>query len=349
MLFYFASLFYASFWAYFADRKGSKNIDVLFLLLVFGGLILMPSLRHTSVGTDTITYKYYYQEIVSFSDAFLSGLEFGYAYLNFAAHRIYDNYNFLLFLTSSFILANTLYAFKKANLGYMVPVFVYVSMGFYAFMFNGIRQAMAMSLTLLALAYLKQKRQISVFILIVMACLFHKTAVAFFVVFILSKSSLSIKKTILSMLLGSLVIVYSYKYFVDIVFSFDEGYEAYTKQAEGGGVVYCMFLASLSVFFINASRLVKKEKPFYDTLVKVFIFGTMVSLFSVLMTVNPSGMLRLSQYFSMAALFLWPIIFFNLNQKNKYAVGYFFVVCYLVYFYLTTVNFSSLVPYKTFV
>ena len=86
---------------------------------------------------------------------------------------------------------------------------------------------------------------------------------------------------------------------------------------------------------------------FYGRLLNIYLIGLVPALASVIGSVNPSGVLRLSIYFSHTSILLWPMVFMSFRRlENRVIVtGSFFIIA-VVYFILTTSTFSSLTPYQ---
>src|SRR5690606_19464441 len=80
------------------------------------------------------------------------------------------------FTSALFVISIYLFVIKRFSNNYILSVFIYITFGFYTFLFNGLRQGIAMAVCFLALPYLINKNKLKYFLLIVIASLFHTSA-----------------------------------------------------------------------------------------------------------------------------------------------------------------------------
>src|ERR1035437_7444476 len=146
--------------------KQNKKIFILsfFILLLIGGL------RGISVGTDTINYKDLYSGVE------LKGFEVGYYYLN--DYIISHGYNFqiMIFISMLLCLFPVFFVVNRISSRPLLSITLYVLLYFYFNSFNVMRQSIAISVFFLALYFLQKNNKFGYFISIIIAALFHTTA-----------------------------------------------------------------------------------------------------------------------------------------------------------------------------
>lgn len=144
--------------------RKSKYIYYGFLLIIF---LLIFGLRD-GIGVDWNVYELY------FNNVSVDNFEIGYKILNDFIYRTCGNFNVLIFCIFSFTTVVQFNALRKFIKDYNIAVVVWLGVGFLAF--GILRQAIAISFFMLGLMYFKKDRK-KYFIFIIIACLFHNTAI----------------------------------------------------------------------------------------------------------------------------------------------------------------------------
>ena len=163
--------------------------DNTFLFFSMGFLLLLNCLRGESVGNDTIAYRrlfYYYigkGDLFDVSDAGLRWMneyvDVGYRFINVLFGRISNNFQLFISLISVFLYYNATKFIKRESENVSISVLLFFLI-FYHPYFNVLRQAIAVTILLIGFPFLKGKKYIKYSIFILVACLFHKTAVVAF-------------------------------------------------------------------------------------------------------------------------------------------------------------------------
>ncbi len=87
------------------------------------------------------------------------------------------------------------------------------------------------------------------------------------------------------------------------------------------------------------------QKDIYD------IYLNMVTIFTLIfILVSIAGLdvnlLRMSLYFSLGSILIWPIIFKTMRKKLKPLVMLFFIIGHLMFFYIYIGKMSNLYPFS---
>ena len=172
MLFYIVNLFFISLTAYVLRKNKRLMYSVIFIWL-----FTLGALRGEGVGADYYGYKSYF-EIFSKLKWFSSyaSIERGYILLNKIISIFTDNYQWLLVVCSFLSLIGVIYFVKKQAFFPIVSIWLYISMGYYQATFTRLRQAIAISVVLIAYKYAQEKKFWKFILLIILASLFHRTA-----------------------------------------------------------------------------------------------------------------------------------------------------------------------------
>ena len=160
------------------DSAARKRV---FLAMGFVPLFLVMGLRAPEVGIDTTPYEGYYTRIGKASD-FMHIVNSApvYSVYNKILYGINSDPQFLLMCSSLIICAGIAYFVYHLSENVVMSAFFYVAFYFFCNAMNGMRQAMALSLCLVALAIvLKRRKWVLPLILCFLAFGVHNTCIVF--------------------------------------------------------------------------------------------------------------------------------------------------------------------------
>lgn len=319
-----------------------KNIAFLTIILL---LVLLPSIRGVEVGTDTETYVRIFQSTHSFQDVLLFKIEIGYSIFSFICSFLFTNYFFLLAFIALIVV--TLYSklIMYLSVNYFLSFYIFITSGIYVFFFNGARQGIAAALTSYAIIYIIKKNFFIYLFIIILAASFHKTAIIMLPMYYLVNRRNDYKVNLIVLALSFLLII-NLPYFINLLTSIDDRYETYGDKVESGGQLTIAFNIILGFIFVCIKPLIRKYLDSYNILLNMYLFCIVISFVALFAQVNPSGLLRLTVYFSWTAIFMWPIILINIKGANFRSILYFIIIIfYSIYFYLSLLSFSSMIPF----
>ena len=158
---------------YFADKYNTKyfNLFVFMALVIFSFLIGV----RTNFGNDQITYMH------SYVNQKLEYFEPIYSWLNILLFKYKQPFQ-VLFITVAFIEFYFLEKTAKVlNINYLFVVFFFFIFKYFAFFVNGLRQSIAISISMCAIVYFFYKRYLLFIFLLLIATGFHKSSLLFFI------------------------------------------------------------------------------------------------------------------------------------------------------------------------
>jgi hypothetical protein len=201
--------------------SSKKEREFLFLIIAASSLIIIMSLRDISVGTDLKGYYYDFQNSLYYWNNKIREHEIGYTLTNVLFRKL--NLSFQAFLTfvSIFIVSTIALIYHLYSKNIFLSFYLYVSIGLFQMSMTGLRQMIAICITILAFIMLSRRKRILFVLLIILATCFHMSALVFFPVFLLQKFKLTRKKAIIlyfSLLTISLLIV-SFDFFIDLFYN----------------------------------------------------------------------------------------------------------------------------------
>lgn len=352
MLVYFVVLFVVVVCAQVAGKtRAYPAVSRLFLFIAFAVMVLAAGMRNRSVGTDTGSYVGYFNDLHAFGDvAALTNKmgEHGFWMLTWLVRQMSNQYVVYLLVIAVIVVGCFERAIVINSTHIVISFFVFITMGFYSFFFNGARQGIATSIVCLAIGPLLEHNFKKYLAYVLLAYLFHKTAIVMLPLYFVFNRPNTVRNNLIVAIIGCFTALF-FRTIVESASHIDARYMDYypLPSDPGGGYLYTGFIMVLGVFFLIFKNSVRVDRVRYDRFLNMFLFGMMIGIVSSLLKAEPSGMLRFGLYFNLAAVFLWPIVFQNLPDRlSKFAVGYSFVVGYLLYFAGTTQLWSDLAPYR---
>ncbi|MBR6559015.1 MAG: EpsG family protein [Clostridia bacterium] len=174
------SLIYGDDYSYIV-RKRNKMTFVLFFL----GLFVLLALRDITVGTDLRTYKVIFETCFDSAFESLSDLqwELGYTVYNKIVAMVSTNYRFFLILTAVFVLIPVYKLYSKETKFSFLAIVLFINMPCFLMIFSGLRQAMAISIGVLAYMAVENRRYILSILLVILAIAFHVSAFVLFLIY----------------------------------------------------------------------------------------------------------------------------------------------------------------------
>lgn len=329
----------------FGRRYGSPMLGRFALFVTTVALILFAGLRDVSVGTDTINYKRWFDASYDFSDIMRLETDLLFSVLIFLSKSISDSFSLFLILASAIAVVPYVLAIFRMVARYEVGIYLFITLGAYTFVFNGLRQAIAMAITFWAVRFILNKKFAPYAASVAFASFFHLTAVLALPLYLFASAKLRLSRLI-SILGGAVVLgALANSYLGSVVQLIDPRFAIYTTSAEGGGAVMTVFLVGQAVILTWLRRAIRYDKSKYNALLNIYLLSLVPALVSITASLNPSGVLRLHMYFSSMSIILWPMILEQVDKKNRGFLASIFVLITLLFFIATTTSYSDLTPY----
>ncbi len=319
-----------------------------FFVLYFIVMTLMIGLRHPANGSrDTQYYCDNWDMLrqIDFEHLWdyikLVDLEAGYEITVWVLCRIFKSSQMLLVLTGAFF-SLSLCAFVKRNCkNYVLAFLAFNCLGLFGFMVQGLRQAIAMSICLWGVEHLKKEHWIRFILTVGLACLFHASAVVFFVLIIVKKMKINVK----SMAFFSVCVAIGWSIIpkmFDLMNSFMNDDYAIGKLEEEGGIVAILIYVVIILF-----GLIFRDKK--DEIHGMFIYMALVGAIALAMRISVSSIItRISFYFAFAQMVVLSNSISEIKDTNTRTIVSFLAafLCFGVAAYKAT--YTSLIPYNFF-
>lgn len=214
-----------------------------------------------------------------------------------------------------------------------------LSLGFAYFAMTGLRQTVAISILLWAWGPLRDRRFLRFGLLILIASLFHSSALIFFIIYPIAKWEPSWRQGLL--IVGSLLVALLTPELVRSgirTLAWNDSLEQYAEQTAtlslAGFVIVLAILMYSRVFIKQANEREERLHAFYNSV------AVAVALQALVLIVAES--FRVAYYFTLAAVFLVPAIISWGVPKRDRSVHYVLVASALLGYMIWTSQFDGL-------
>ncbi|AIQ54436.1 EpsG family protein [Paenibacillus sp. FSL R7-0331] len=176
-----------------------KRIISQFVIICILGLF---SGTRDGIGIDYSSYLIHIKQI---SLGYPNYMEFGFRYLSKFVMVFFDDPKAVIvtisFLTVYFFVSSIYYQSSNVTMS----VFLFLTWGYYFFTFNTIRNYFALALVFFSLKYIFEKKYLKFIFFVILASLFHKSALVCLPVYLLVNRKFS-KSTYLYLVLGAMLL-----------------------------------------------------------------------------------------------------------------------------------------------
>lgn len=307
----------------------------ILLLLSFAILFILLAYRSVTVGTDTINYNIQFNVIKSFG--FLN-IEPLWLYLNKFAIALGGNFQLVLVFASLLTLLPVFYVVNKKSPLPFLSIFLYLSLYYYFFSFNIMRQCIAMSFGLLSIMFFNDNKIKKSLFFLLIAVLFHYSAIVLIPGIIMIKFLSKLKALQLSLLqlftlfigvfFSTSIVSVSTKYF----------YSNYNIEESLNFLGNFIVILALNILFYILGRLNKnKNQWYYFCLIFLYI--------SNILALVPYGN-RVVMYYGILFIIFFPLVLKdNLLEKKYNHLFFALIILFGVFNFFINFGKGEIFPY----
>lgn len=327
------------------------------VLKLYGGLLtLLIGLRSLDIGTDTASYcadylSYSGRDLISLlkNNTELGDSNYLFYIFNKCISLIFpDNYTaYLLFV--GLIAAGAFMVFlKQFSTNYYISTLLGFFLGYFFFFMTGIKQTLAMSVLMIAFISLKNKKWIWFVILVVIAALFHNTAIIALVALPIYR--LGFRRIYVGIVPMLIFLAYRFRTVIVIFFQ--------SYVTEGKYAIYGTDYVSennLTGLFIQIAILLFTVILLWNEIdsddnVKFFVSVYTIGIFFQTLTPVLAEFFRISMYFSIMGTVMIPyaISETTLFKDNKKIITFVSMTVLFAYFIISNQGNTSIIPYRFF-
>lgn len=357
MLIYIVVFCLSAFFAYLAQRFENKKILTIIFSII---AILIPSIlagvRDLTIGTDIGVYgkTFFNRAVISNSFQEYSKIcetEVGYRLVNYIVSRFTNNVNIFLFILEFIIIGIVYIAFyqRRKDTPIWLCMLCYLFL-FYNRLLNLLRQGIALSIIIYSYKYLDKNELKKYLIAVIIATLFHTTAIfaiTLYFIKIVSKSKSRkalipiISMVILVLILGYGKILSFLIYNIGIV---STRYAIYLPSANFSfnlveTLVLCFFVILAIVFSKKVNKLNQNNMLYI-----------LIGFFGIILT-QLSGVADYADRIAFYYTGIYPIMLASIpqnvgkNKIDKFTLNYVIIMLFFVFWYWKFIKMGSCETY----
>lgn len=320
-----------------------RRVNIFLAFVTFSAVIFFAGLR--SQVADTTSYiKIYENYQVGFSGIFNVLKESDQAgfilFSVFIKTYISQDYTVWFFIIASISGLSMMYGIYRYSENFGMSVFLFMASSNFSWMFNGIRQYLAVSILFACTFLIQERKFIRYCILVLILTTIHKTAIVMIPVYFLAINK-PWHKTTLFIILGILCCMLFANKFFNIFnevmenSSFSQGYKEISKIDDGVNIITIFIsLIPVTISFLFRKQLEKEnDNEIMNIATNMSILAVCIYIIS---KITRSGILvgRMGIYFTTYNLILLPwLIDKSFEIKERRLIKYIMILCYIGLFY----------------
>ena len=315
-------------------------------------IILMIGLRSPNIGSgDTLYYcnNWKYMSGLNFEQFKRAldtiDLENGYLFCVWVFSHIFKDSQMLLVLSAIFF-SVSICRFVYYNCKDVVfPFLVFNCLGLFFFIVQGLRQALAMCICLWAFEKIKKDQHFKFIVLVLIAMLFHASAIVFFSIYVLRYMKIKFSHIVffsIALLIGINLLPQIFGLMNNVL---NDDYKIGSEAESGGFVAILIYLCIIVFALITREKNELKDEKNYD----VFIYMAIIGAFALLARNTISDIAeRVGYYFAFSQIVLVSNgIALQKEETTKTVIVFLVtVLCLGVAVYKS--SYSVVIPYEFF-
>lgn len=333
-------------------KNSNRRDDITLLVSAFAVFVIL-ALRSFNLGVDVPGYHAVFNEFknISFKD-FISGnypkvsMEIGYLGLYWVAMKVFGNFRAILVIQGLLCASADVFLVKKYSTSPSMAMFILLCVGMIDFPIDIIRQSFSLAILIFSLPQIENKHPIRFILFVILASLFHRTALAFIIVFPLSLIKPSRKNLIIFSALSAVLFIATPFLFktvgVKIMALFGRSYSM--EESEMREMIFV--IAALAAFLIlntDFSSIIPRKYSFVTWPFMLSLPFLIISIYVPIMT-----RVAMFLFFPFVSTVVPNCLEYGtiITYKNKWAtIGIY--ICFAAY-YVFRMWGSYLVPYIPF-
>ncbi len=298
-------------------------------------LTALVALRHSTVGTDTNVYIYYFERFCTTSWRDLSdlSLEMGYSYFNKIISVFTKQPQVFLAIAAILVSAMIYPTYRRLCIDPSLTIVLFCTMSTFVMMFSGIRQMMAIAIGFIAYELTRRNKLLFFILAVLLATLFHTSA--FMLIFMYPIYHAKITRKWLYVIAPLLVTMFVFnKQVFSVLGSILELYTRFSIDEASTGA-YSMIIL-FAIFAVFAFLIPDEENLDKETigLRNFLLLSIFIQMFAPLHTLA----MRMNYYYIIFIPLLLPkIIEHKSDRWRQVAIvaRHIMVVFFLLYFFVS--------------
>lgn len=304
--------------------------------LVFASQLIVSGFRSGFI--DTAAYRIMFNNTGTDIVYALEQTDRGFFLFMALLNHISDNSQIMIFTSALITILLIFITLQKYSPDLKISLYLFLTGGYFAVSMNGVRQFMAVAILFSALPLIINKNYKTLFIIILIATMFHSSAVIFMLVYFFANARIfSLRYFIVSIVV--IVSTLTIGTVAPWVFSLLEGshYTVYLGDVTSGGlgaglirVLVEILPPMLAYFFYRVSE----DKEFLtNRLLQISINLSLLNALFFILSLQAWIFARIGLYFQIYNLLLIPLLIKTcLNKQEKMLANFIIYIFFAVYF-----------------
>lgn len=340
-----------------ADGIAQSQPNKFFAFIAIAVLILVSGLRIPQGGAigDTGMYTHAFLMVSNnFADSFAQWKLFngdsGFSvFLSFIKEFISNDpqsFIFVCALITNLCICIVLYKYSAI---FEVSLYLYITTGFYLVTMNGVRQSLVAAILFLCIRLITDGKWLPFFIVVLLVCQMHSSALVFIPLYFFARLE-PWSKIVGIILAASIVVLLLFNevgaFLLEALDNTQYGhYQEFILNGNAGANVFRTLIAAVPVVLAyQAKRQIANTN---DKVINVVINFSVLNLVFFILAIQNWIFVRMSVYFELYVLLLFPWLIKNLGDKKTNQILYVSCfLCYLIYYYFEMV-FTLDMAYKS--
>lgn len=315
---------------------------------------ILMAFRSFTVGNDTLTYVQMYPLLASqkLSSNFLNWLfplheqrmETGYILYDKILFKIDPDPQFLLIISSLIMMVCLTIFIVKLDLDYYISLLTFDGFGFLAFYLSGLRQAMSISICMIAFIFAIKRKLIPFVITVWIAALFHVTAWVFVIVYLFSSYKKE-NKWKFNIFIAIFFILFIR--FESVAAGFSSisnefsNYNLNTINSANNGIISNI----LSIILVLSILIIyKKDSQSGNSIEYISKYSLLFSIFCYVIAFKFTQLSRLALFFNIGYFPILSFISLRLGKKADFLLSL-AIISYFIVIQIIRPEWNNIVPY----
>ena len=235
----------------------------IYMVLMYGFLIFVAAARSVAVGSDTETYTVLYEEnkytdICGYTLFDLNNkIEIGVLLIMILSRYIADTpQTFIAMMALFTLLSLAFFVWREAGKYYYLATFIIITFGFYFYMMNAERQALAIAISCHAISYAMRAKYFKSLIVVLLSSMFHFSLVILVPIIILlmiinmeMKKKTRVMLLIFICILSTISLYYGYTYIFNNMDLLESKSYYITSKIYGDTKISGIYFYSMMMFY----------------------------------------------------------------------------------------------------
>lgn len=328
-----------------------------FVLITFSILTSIAMIRSWTVGVDTEQYYRNFQIIASLGWDQVDVLRYepGYFYLNKILSCISKDPHILIIVSSIIIIPSVGRIIYKYSKNVALSTFLYITLNAYFFQLTGMRQALAIAVILYGIDFFEKQKYLKFILVIILACMFHSSAIFLSVLILLQKMKYT-KKTYINSLIVAIIGFIFYKQIfriASLVIDKYAGYEESVYAASNYFGALFQFLVGFILYSVCHYLIfkMKENKKIEESEVgKISLRCLSVAVCIQLITMKMNILGRMTPYFWIFSIIAVPeaLSYIKSKRRKEWILGIaLFTFIYWLIIATMRPEWHGIIPYST--